>query len=391
MASVRKRTWTHKGVQKTAWIVDYTDQNGNRRQKTFEKKKDADYQRTKITSEIQRGEHIPDSATITVSEALDLWLQNCDARVAIKDRIRPATVMNFRSWAKNHIQPTLGPKLLTQLTFHVVQKWIDDLAMDRAKPRSHKTITNVLVCLSLMLKHAYTRGYVARNIMREHQFRVPGKPSGRIAVPEKAEVKRLLDCARGSQGPGGVAAYLRPMLMTATFSGLRQGELRALLWANVDFDKRLIKVRHSADILGRINDPKTEAGLRDVPMSPQLVQELRLWKVAQRPNKAGLVFTTRSGAPIRQGSIHQSWSRLQHRAENDGKGTTTLPKSKYHFHALRHVCASLLIEAGLPPKRVQTIMGHTSVQMTFDLYGHLFEDSALVDAAMDKIGAGIVA
>ncbi len=389
MASVRKRKWEHKGEEREAWVVSYTDPTGKRRLKTFERKKEADAFRNTVAIEVQRGEYIPDKQTITVSAAVDQWLEHCEDRVKVKDRIRPRTVNSFRCWVEAYIRPKLGHLLLTKVTHHTVQQFVDELAYDRKSPKTYATISNVLVCLRLTIKLAYARGQVARHVMKDHEIRIPGKKGVRDAIPSKQEIRSFLEASAGSQGPGGVAPYLRPLLYCAVFSGLRQGELRGLTWANVDFDKRLIRVRHSMDTLGNLNDPKTAAGRRDVPMAPELVTELRKWKLKQKPNKLDLVFASRGGRFLDYACVHQSWNRLQFRVENGGRGKTERPSGKYTFHSLRHVCASLLIESGLPPKRIQTIMGHSSVSMTFDTYGHLFDDPALVDDAFAKIGRGL--
>ena len=75
MASIRKRNWTYKGEGKSAWVVDYTDQTGKRRQKTFERKKDADAFLVKARHEVSQGTHTPEHASITVAGAAELWIK----------------------------------------------------------------------------------------------------------------------------------------------------------------------------------------------------------------------------------------------------------------------------------------------------------------------------
>jgi len=390
MASVRKRIWDSKGVRKEAWVVSYTDQLGKRRLKTFERKKEADAYRNKVAIEIQRGEHVPDSQTVTLSRALDLWLENCEARVLARDRMRPRTVRNFRSWTENHIRPRIGHLMLTKLNYQVIQAFVDDLAYDREKRRSHATITNVLSCLRLTLKFAYRRGLVGPNALVDRDIRVPGEKGRREDIPTKAEIRAFLASA-GENSMGGVARWLKPLLYVSVFAGLRQGELRALTWGCVDFDGRVLSVVAGMDNLGHVDEPKSRAGRRDVPMGPELVTELKRWKLAQPRNARDLVFVGRNGAPLSPAQIRQSFLRLQHRVANGGKGRTAIIKDGYAFHTLRHVCASLLIESGLPPKRIQTIMGHASINMTYDIYGHLFEDQGQIDAALTKIASDLVA
>ena len=388
MASVRKRD---PADSKSPWVVEYTDAAGKRRRKTPKSglKKDADAIRQKVEREIERGEHVASSQTVTLGEAIDLWLTNCEDRVKARDRFRPRTLRNFRSIVENHLRPTLGTTLLTDLTFHSVQAWIDRLAFDQARPRSHAVINATLVLLRLILKHAFTKQLIGRNVLKDHEFRVPGKSGKKVEIPTKPEIKKFL--ARADQRTMGRAApYLKPILYVAVFGGLRQGEIRALTWENVDLERGVIKVRVAADNFDYVDQPKTQAGVRDVPVAPALAVELKKWSMACGRPEAGLVFKGDTGRMVKQPCIYGSWRRLQFRVEH-GRGTTAPPTSGYTFHALRHVAASLFIEAGLPPKRIQTIMGHTSIQMTFDLYGSLFDDPDLVSNAMSKIGRDIVA
>lgn len=386
MASVAKREWTYKGETKIAWVVRYTDQGGKRRLKTFDKKKDADRYRTKVETEIEAGTHVAASQSVTVGEALDLWLTNCEARVQARDRIRARTVRNFRCTVENHVRPQLGKRRLTDLTFRSLQAWVDDLAFDKEAPRGFQTLRNAAGCMSLTLKHAVHKGLVGKNVMRDEDLHIPGRKTVRIDIPSKIEIRKMLDASGTVTGRGGVAKYLRAMLHTAVFAGLRQGELRALRWDHIDFESGVIRVRVAADNLGHVDEPKSAAGIRDVPLAPRLAVELKTWKLASRANSGNLVFAGERGTMVQPAAIDRSWHRLQRRILTGGKGQTVQPRERYHFHALRHVCASLLIEAGLPPKRIQAIMGHASISMTFDRYGHLFEDPEAVQNAMTKIG-----
>ena len=105
----------------------------------------------------------------------------------------------------------------------------------------------------------------------------------------------------------------------------------------------------------------------------------------------GLIFMSRLGRFVHESPVSCSWRRLQHRVLGGEVNPCGLPRSHFNFHALRHVYASLLIESGLPPKRVQYLMGHASIKMTFDRYGHLFDDPDLVREAMSKFGAAMTA
>jgi len=129
-----------------------------------------------------------------------------------------------------------------------------------------------------------------------------------------------------------------------------------------------------------MGSPKSKAGTRDVPLAPMVVNTLRQWRLACPKTELGLVFPTGRGRVVGHSSMRQMWRRLLRALE--------LPR--YRFHDLRHAAASLFIEQGLQPKKVQTIMGHGSIKMTFDLYGHLWETAEDDQAAMAQIEARIL-
>jgi len=159
----------------------------------------------------------------------------------------------------------------------------------------------------------------------------------------------------------------RPLIITAIFTGLRCSELRGLTWKHVDLDCRVIRVRQRADFQSRIGPPKSKAGIRDVPLAPMALNTLREWKLACPRTELDLAFPSANGRIHSTSNIHkQCWRPLQRAL---GFRLT------YTFHSLRHAAASLFLEQGWSPKKVQTVMGHSSVQVTFDVYGHLWESS----------------
>jgi integrase len=174
--------------------------------------------------------------------------------------------------------------------------------------------------------------------------------------------------------------------MTAIFTGLRASELRGLRWDNIDFDHHELHVRQRADISGTIGKPKSKAGTRTIPLPPIVANTLRDWKL-QSGAGAVLVFSRENGRPLNYNVVQNAWHVVQIAAGVvDSEGGP-----KYAgLHALRHFYASWCInrkaDGGLelPMKVVQARMGHASIQMTADVYGHLFprtdDDSELAAA-----------
>ncbi|MBS7532053.1 tyrosine-type recombinase/integrase [Ancylobacter sonchi] len=125
---------------------------------------------------------------------------------------------------------------------------------------------------------------------------------------------------------------------------------------------------------------KTEVGTRDVPLAPAVVSMLREWKLACPAGEHDLVFPNGVGNPeYHQNILNRGFFPLQVSAGitvesgKVGRAGKPIMKAKYALHALRHAAAALFIEQAMKPKRIQAIMGHASIQMTYDLYGYLLE------------------
>ena len=165
-----------------------------------------------------------------------------------------------------------------------------------------------------------------------------------------------------------VQGRLRPFLIAAIFTGMRASELRGLSWDDVDFDAGVIRVTQRADRWNVMGPPKSKAGRREIPMTPMLENTLREWQPRCPDSDLRIVFPTRKGTIQRQPGIDAQYRPLQIKCGLVNEHG----RSKYGLHDLRHFFASWLIDQEFPPKRIQAILGHSSIQMTFDVYGHLF-------------------
>jgi integrase len=186
--------------------------------------------------------------------------------------------------------------------------------------------------------------------------------------PDAGEVKRLIQTAtEGKQ---------RVLLLTAALTGLRASELRGLRWNDVDLKAGELHVRQRADQFNEIGPPKSRTGTRMIPLAPQLVQALKRWKLLCPNGDANLVFPTRKGTIEYHANMLRSLTPVMQAAGvvmADGE-------PKYGLHAFRHFFASWCInpkERGgreLPAKVVQHLLGHSSIVMTLDIYGHMFQE-----------------
>ena len=156
----------------------------------------------------------------------------------------------------------------------------------------------------------------------------------------------------------------------------------------------MLTVRQRAYRWNTLGSPKSSSGRREVPLAPIVITTLREWKLAC-PRFAGdgerrlrFVFPDSDGNCDSHHNIHRS--RGLGRVQHDAGLTIDARAPKYGLHSLRHTAASLFIEQGFSPKRVQALMGHSSIGMTFDVYGHLFPSAADDQAAMVQLQARLL-
>jgi integrase len=381
MANVRKRTWTNREGEQSAWVADYTDRAGQRHIKTFPTQKTAKAWLAETQHELKQGIHTPASASITVTKAGEEWIAQAET-----DGLEAATVMQYRQHLRYHITPFIGGKKLAELAPSDVTDFRNDLIREG---RSRVMAKKVVGSLGAILATAMANGKVARNVVREQarqhgarQRRLEKRHDARLKVgvdiPTKGEIRAMLAHAKGR---------IRPLVVTAIFTGLRASELRGLTWSDVDLDQARLTVRQRADRWGKIGSPKSDAGKREVPLAPLVINTLREWKLACPLSELSLVFPNGAGNVESLPNLHRRGLGALQAAAGI---TTDADHPKYGLHALRHVAASLFIEQSFTPKRVQALMGHSSIQVTFDTYGHLFPSQDEDQAAMALLQARLV-
>ena len=372
--SIRKRAWvTVKGGQKEAWIVDYLDQDGDRHIQTFGKKKDADAYHDKVKVDVRKGEHTAPAKSETVAEAAERWIN----RVAAEGRER-GTLAQYRQHVDLHIVPRIGDCNLAHLTAVKVEGFRDGLLVDLSRPMARKVLTS----LKSILKVA-KRTHVAADVSIGRSSRSERKLEAGRDIPTPGEVKRLIDAVKDD-------ARMRALLLTAALCGLRASELRGLRWTDVDLKGGELHVRQRADCYNTIGAPKSASSARTIPLGPEVTVALKVWKLACPKGELDLVFPTRAGNVMRHRAMLESLDPVMAAA-----GVVTRSgKRKYGLHAFRHFFASWCInrkaDGGreLPAKVVQGLLGHSSIVMTLDKYGHLFprgDDRAELAAATNAL------
>ena len=267
--------------------------------------------------------------------------------------------------------------------------------------RSPAMVRKVVVSLGSLIADAQERGLVARNVVREMrgrrgssdrraEKRAKGKLKVGVDIPAPGEIKAIV---------GALTGRGRPVLLTAIFTGLRASELRGLRWSDVDLERKVLHVRQRADRFNDIGQPKSEAGEREVPLPPIVVNTLREWRLICPKRDSGrkdahgepikeldLVFPNGRGkVESLANMINRGLLPTQIRAgvtvdtgKLDAEGQPILAARYTGMHSLRHFYASWCINRpqdgglGLPPKIVQERLGHATINLTMDTYSHLF-------------------
>jgi integrase len=395
MGSIRKRILPSGEIR---WLVDYKDMKKKRRAKQFETKRDADAYMVRARAEVAVGTHVADSQSVTLGEAADVWVESGE-----RDRLEATTVRQRRQHVELHIKPLIGATKLSRLNTPIVQEFVDRLLETRSRAMARRVVTS----LKGIVAEAQRRGLIAHNpamVAKVAKRREEDEDSEAIQLPPKAHLKLMIaksaelwPIARKNNRGDALTCCWRPLIVMAIFTGMRASELRGLAWSQVDFDGALIKVRQRADRYNRLGMPKSKASRREIPMAPLVANTLREWKLACPTTALDLVLPSERGEVIWHTNLYKQCflallaaCELMITVHAKSEGGQPRRRPPYNFHALRHAAASLFIEQGWTPKKIQTVMGHSSIQVTFDIYGHLFPSPEDDAKAMAQIEARLL-
>jgi integrase len=280
---------------------------------------------------------------------------------------KPSALRTYGFALRTKLLPELGDSRLSSVTRNEIQDLVDGLVRDGMAPSS---VRNAVLPLRAIYRRALDRGEVAMN------------PTLRLALP--ASNLRRLQVPRPEYAARLIAALPprdRGLWATALYAGLRRGELQALTWANVDLDQRLIDVEHSWDPVVGLIEPKSRAGRRRVPMSETLRAHLIAHCLQHERGRVGFLFCRRDGrTPFEPTTVVARARRAWKRAGLEPVG----------LHECRHTYASFMIAAGVNTKALSTYMGHSTITITLDRYGHLLpgnehEAATLLDAWLSRV------
>jgi integrase len=316
---------------------------------------------------IQRGEIGAPSAR-TVREATEAWLAGARAG-SIRTRsgrdYKPSVIRSYEIAVRTKINPQLGSRRLSALTRNTLQDLIEHLVAAGYSPNS---VRNALMPLRAVFRRAVARGEVPANPTRGLEF--PVNRPGRDRVVAPAEARDLI---------AALSERDQALWATAIYAGLRRGELQALRWGDVDVKAGIISVVHGWDRERGLIDPKSAASERRVPIANTLRTFLLSHRLLQGTGGEGFVFSTTGKRPFDPPAVSR---RARSAWQEAGHEQITL-------HECRHTFASLMIAAGVNIKALSIYMGHSTVTLTLDRYGHLLpgnelEAASALDGYLDR-------
>jgi integrase len=336
-------------------VIDFYDQHGKRRWKTLKKgttQRDARKVLREIEESIEKGSYLAPTDVPAFSRVADAWLK------IKKPNIRHSTYKQYAGHVENHLKPYFGNTPINRVNnYDSVERYVKHC---QDEGMSTAMLKKTLVTLGGIFTYACRKRYIAYNPVRDIE-----KPKGRstteeakdITILTPEQIRALIDAAPDLKS--------KTLFMTAIGTGMRQGELLGSEWDDLDWVSGQIQVKRTFNYK-RFYEPKSKTSRRKIDLAPQLIAQLKEWQLACPPNKLGLIFPNEDGNPMND-------SNLRSRIFDPALKKAKIPKIR--FHDLRHCYASLLIEQGESPKYIQNQMGHSSINVTFDIYGHLMKDS----------------
>ena len=325
-----------------------------RRYISAKKREDVAKKLRKVLSEMDSG-LVFDAEPLTLEEHLDRWLND-----SIKGAVRTSTHQRYEQIVRLHLIPVIGCLKLKDLAPGHVQRLYRGRLDSGLSSGTVRKIHNVL---HKALSQAMRWKLVTQNVT---EMTDPPRENPKEINPlSPEEAHRFLEAARGDP--------LEALYVLAVHTGMRQGELLALKWDDIDLENSVVNVsRTLTKDKGKLlfGEPKSAKGRRRVDLTKAAVESLRnhvsrqmdeIARLGDLYQDQGLVFTTDTGAPVNPSNLRQrSLVKLLEKAG----------LRKIRFHDLRHTCATLLLRREVHPKFVQELLGHANIEMTLGRYSH---------------------
>lgn len=371
-----------KGKKGPIYKVHYTEPlTGRRRCRSFDRRKDADAFRDspKVTAKSQSRSYI-------VSDLIDHWIDVCGkigrngrepvARATLRQYRRHAEIISGAVVTLDDSDLHLGGVLAPRLDKATCEAFRAFLIAKFSWAYARKILTSFKSALDQgradgLMDHVPAEYIFIRSSPHDRQVSLTATEK----APSLVEIKTILQSLRARVNVADRTLRRRRrryklILETMVYGGTRPGEALGLPWSEVDFEKGGIRIVQDIEEDGTIGRPKSAASYRFIAMPDCYIRQLRHWRKLCPESDLDLVFPNWSGkAEFLSNLNRRGWRPVLLEAgivTDDGA-------PKYPPKSLRHARASLEIESGANPKEIQKLMGHSSIKVTYDVYGHLFD------------------
>lgn len=308
------------------------------------------------------------SPNMTVEEWFEAWM------LTRESVLRPNTIRNYKDRFYRNISPKIGKYKLSEVRPIDCQAILNSMATEYAG----STIYQAHMTMTTIFKSAYDNDLIKKNPVNG-TVKAPKARTFKIRFLTIEEQQKFLSAATGTSN------YNQYRLIFET--GLRTSEMIGLKWSDIDWEKRVIKVRRNLEYRYSRGEwlfgpTKSKSGERDIPMTDNIYMML-LYMSANKVNLLkstpkefrDIIFLNRKGLPTKNSTYDNHIVKL---CEMCGV-------NRFSMHTMRHTFATRCVESGMDYKTLQTILGHSSLKMTMDRYAHVTDDTRTIE--MDKFAA----
>lgn len=315
-----------------------------------------------IKYELQHGMYAK-AKNLSLNSWFDTWMADYK-----KNTVKTGTYENYARHYNYYIRNKLGKKMIGDIRSEHIQRLYNDFAKRNFSTGSIKLVSAML---NGCFKQAEKNGIIQKNPVPNAT--IPrGKPKKEKVVFTVQQQELFLKYAQCS--------YLYEFFAVALMTGMRNGELRGLRWDDIDFKKQIIQINHTliySEEKGHVlDDPKTKSSKRDIPMIDKSYELLkRLYDKAKKSTiinfkNTGYVFSLDDGGIITRERVTLEINRIVKLMQDND-----IEIGHITCHCLRHTFATRCIENGMPPQVLKTILGHSNLSMTMDLYSHVLPNT----------------
>lgn len=380
------------GRDRQVWTFSYTDLDGKRVRPHFPTRADALVAKLEIEKKLRLGGVSTITVEMTFEQLAGHWLQLKSALGQDGERLERSTTEHYRDLIELHLcHPGLGIGRLA--LSDIRSRHIEDMK-ERLLGEGRRSIDRVRRILKLakaILNYAVTKELIAGNPASDMRLKRNPRHDHQRDFPSRAELQQITLNAYNSWA--AKPAFLPAYVIVGLSSGLRPSELRGLRASDISADRRAITVRQRVDQYNVVGRTKSKSSRRIVDIGPRAAILLDEW-LGLRPNgPLNLVFPNGAGNPESyQNILHRHWTPfcvslgLTRISRVGGENRTA---ARYSLNCLRHGAVSIRIWQGWQPKQIQVFAGHSSIQVTMDIYGHLWREEqqarSMAEAIEDEL------